>query len=150
MSNINTKHYDETVDIFSTYRIAKNIMKSPIVEEQIKRGYFDDEEMAKDVKRAQDIVCLVDKAVLKINTVKDGDRLSKILFYRYMNPTPLSEEEIMLRLSYENTAKTRATYYRLRNKALCIASNLIWEEDTKLRTIQTVNIPKRETRYENN
>lgn len=142
MSNINTKHYDETVDIFSTYRIAKNIIKSPIVEEQIKRGYYDDEELAKDVKRAKDIVCLVDKTILRISTVKNGDRLSKILYYRYMNPSPLTEEEILCRLSYENIAKTRATYYRLRGKALCIASNLIWDEDSKLKTIQTVEMPK--------
>lgn len=122
------EHYEDVRNLFMSYRAAKFILEHPYSDQKLTSLGIDPTQAKEDDKEAERVVRLVDKAIFQLRFAKRGDRLAKILYYRFMSEIPLTTDEILSKLIREGIIRSRTTYFRLLDEAICAACYFLWNE----------------------
>lgn len=136
-------HFQDAAKLFSVYRAAKGVVdNTDLTKPQILRPGQTIEDVKENYKQSVRVVRIVHKAISDIRTCVDGDKIAGVLYLRYINKKPLTEADIIAKLDAEGIAKTRQTYYRLREKGICYACAFLWGDDFPVETIKDIKLPE--------
>lgn len=128
-----TPHYDDTMALLRRYRAALcniSLIGETFDENHIKELGLDIAETKAAHEAALSLKAKIDSAVLQLQVLHvQGYRLARILFYRFMDKTPRSTEEIVAELSREGYIKTKHNYEKLKSEAVNVMSHLIFGDE---------------------